>query len=115
MIRRNLSGIYIFDKFPEDEKRQPTCIEDCQEETRLEWLSSLELEALYNTAKILEECMSKLWTFLKPEEQAVVSRGTNEIPLCSKVQDKEEQVKEINYYCIFFRGIADLTNICTKE
>ena len=36
--RRNLSGIYIFDKFPEDERRFPTCIEDCQEETRKKWL-----------------------------------------------------------------------------
>ena len=36
--RRNLSGIYIWDQFPEDEKRQPTCIEDCQQETRRVWL-----------------------------------------------------------------------------
>lgn len=46
--RRNLSGIYIFDKFPEDEKRQPTCLEDCQKETRNKWLESLEREALIN-------------------------------------------------------------------
>lgn len=36
--RRNLSGIYIWDQFPDDEKRQPTCIEDCQQETRRVWL-----------------------------------------------------------------------------
>ena len=36
--RRNISGIYIFDKFPTDEKRQPTCIEDCQQETRRNWI-----------------------------------------------------------------------------
>lgn len=36
--RRNISGIYIFDKFPTDEKRQPTCIEDCSQDTRREWL-----------------------------------------------------------------------------
>lgn len=36
--RRNLSGIYIWDQFPDDEKRQPTCIEDCQQETRRAWL-----------------------------------------------------------------------------
>lgn len=46
--RRNLSGIYIFDKFPEDERRKPTCIEDCQEETRKKWLETLEKEALIN-------------------------------------------------------------------
>jgi hypothetical protein len=36
--RRNISCIYIFDQFPDDEKRQPTCIEDCQQETRRAWL-----------------------------------------------------------------------------
>lgn len=36
--RRNISGIYIFDKFPTDEKRQPTCIEDCSQDTRRAWL-----------------------------------------------------------------------------
>lgn len=51
--RRNLSGIYIFDKFPEDEKRQPTCLEDCQEETRKKWLETLSREALINTIEYL--------------------------------------------------------------
>lgn len=51
--RRNLSGIYIFDKFPEDEKRQPTCLEDCQEETRKKWLETLEKEALINCVEHL--------------------------------------------------------------
>lgn len=36
--RRDISGIYIWDQFPDDEKRQPTCIEDCQQETRRAWL-----------------------------------------------------------------------------
>lgn len=55
MRRRNLSGIYIFDKFEDEEKRQPTCFEDCQEETQDKWLDSLEPEALKNLAKMLGE------------------------------------------------------------
>ena len=51
--RRNLTGIYIFDTFPGEEKRKPTCIEDCQEQTRKEWLDSLEKEALINTIEHL--------------------------------------------------------------
>ena len=51
--RRNLTGIYIFDTFPGEEKRKPTCIEDCQEQTRKEWLNSLEKEALINTVERL--------------------------------------------------------------
>lgn len=44
--RHNLSGIYIFDQFFEEDRRYPTCIEDCQKETRDTWLKSLEPEAL---------------------------------------------------------------------
>lgn len=51
--RYGLSGIYIFDKFPEETKRQPTCIEDCQEKTRLEWLESQDFKCLVNTVNIL--------------------------------------------------------------
>ena len=32
--RRDLSGIFIFDTFPGESHRRPTCIEDCQTETR---------------------------------------------------------------------------------
>ena len=52
-MRRNLTGIYIFDKFEGEEKRQPTCFEDCQESTQDKWLESLEREALINLAKKL--------------------------------------------------------------
>lgn len=51
--RRNISGIYIFHKFEEDEKREPTCFEDCPEEKQDEWLNSLDAEAVKNLAKML--------------------------------------------------------------
>jgi hypothetical protein len=48
--RRNLSGVYIFDVLPGDERRQPTCFEDCTEEKQQEWLDSLTPEALKSLA-----------------------------------------------------------------
>ncbi len=48
VTRRNLSGVYIFDTLPGDDKRQPTCFEDCTEEKQQEWLDSLTPEALKN-------------------------------------------------------------------
>lgn len=42
-LRRNLSGIFIFDKLEGEEKPTPTCLEDCTPETRLKWLEGLEL------------------------------------------------------------------------
>lgn len=59
-MRRNLSGIYIFDQFPEEEKRSPTCIEDCQYETRERWLQGLEKEALVRTCHHLCETLSNI-------------------------------------------------------
>lgn len=48
VTRRNLSGVYIFDTLPGDDKRKPTCFEDCTEEKQQEWLDSLTPEALKN-------------------------------------------------------------------
>jgi hypothetical protein len=58
--RRYLSGIYIFDKFPEDEQRLPTCIEDCQLETRVRWLNTLEKEALIDCINSLCDTITKM-------------------------------------------------------
>lgn len=51
--RRGLSGIYIFHKFEDEERRQPTCFEDCPEEKQDEWLNSLDPEAVKQLAKQL--------------------------------------------------------------
>jgi hypothetical protein len=51
--RRNLSGIYIFHKFEDEERRQPTCFEDCPEEKQDEWLDSLDPKAVKSLAKQL--------------------------------------------------------------
>ncbi len=59
-LRRNLSGIYIFEKFPEEEKRQPTCFEDCLAETQDKWLDSLTPEALKSLAKQLGNSLRKI-------------------------------------------------------
>ena len=60
MKRRNLSGIYIFEKFDTDKKRQPTCFEDCTEKTQDVWLDNLELLALKNLAKLLGKTLRKI-------------------------------------------------------
>ena len=51
--RRNLSGIYIFHKFEDEERREPTVFEDCSEEKQDEWLATLDSEAVKNLAKQL--------------------------------------------------------------
>jgi hypothetical protein len=58
--RRNLSGIYIFDILEGDEKRKPTCFEDCTEEKQDEWLNSISVEKLKNLAKMLGKSLRNL-------------------------------------------------------
>lgn len=60
MKRYSVSGIFIFDKFPDEERRQPTCVEDCQQETRLNWLKSLDIEALKRVFNILKEKIQEI-------------------------------------------------------
>lgn len=60
MRRRNLSGVFIFEKFEDEEKREPTCFEDCQESTQDKWLNTLEPEAVKNLAKHLAKTIRKI-------------------------------------------------------
>jgi hypothetical protein len=60
MNRRDLSGIYIFHKFEDEERRQPTCFEDCPEEKQDEWLNSLDPEAVKNLAKMLGKTLREI-------------------------------------------------------
>jgi len=60
MKRRNLSGIYIFHKFEDEPKREPTCFEDCPPEKQDEWLNSLDPEAVKNLAKMLASTLRKV-------------------------------------------------------
>lgn len=58
--RRNLSGIYIFYKFEEEDKPSPTCFEDCSSEKQDEFMNSLDLEGLKNLCKILANDLRKI-------------------------------------------------------
>jgi len=72
MKRRNLSGIYIFEQFDTDNKREPTCFEDCTEETQDKWLDSLEPEAVKYLAKKLANKLIEVADF------AGIKGGKNE-------------------------------------
>lgn len=66
--RRDLSGIYIFDTFPNEEKRQPTCIEDCQQETRRKWCMAQTKDCLRETIKQLAQTFKEITDFLVNEK-----------------------------------------------
>ena len=66
--RRDLSGIYIFDTFPGESKRQPTCIEDCQPETRRKLL-------LTKSKEWLRDCIEQLAKTFKETTDYLVTEG----------------------------------------
>jgi len=72
MKRRNLSGIYIFEQFEGEDKRQPTCFEDCTEATQDKWLDSLEPKAVKYLAKKLANKLIEVADF------AGIQGGKNE-------------------------------------
>ena len=65
--RRDLSGIYIFDTFPGEERRQPTCIEDCQQETRRKWCMAQTQDCLRDTIKHLSHTFKETTDYLVSE------------------------------------------------
>lgn len=52
-----MSGIYIFHKFEDEEKKEPTTFEDCPEDKQDEWLKTLNREALENLSKHLAKTL----------------------------------------------------------
>lgn len=60
MRRRNLSGIYIFDQFPGETRRKPTCLEDCQVEIRNAWLEKQTKECLIKAVNMLCNTICKI-------------------------------------------------------
>jgi hypothetical protein len=72
MTRRNLSGIFIFEQFEGEEKREPTCFEDCTEATQDKWLDTLDNESLKNLTKQLAG------TLIGVADFAGIARNNNE-------------------------------------
>ena len=58
--RLGISGIYCFDKYPDEEKRQPTCFEDCQESTQDKILNEMDIETMKRLCKMLAETLKNV-------------------------------------------------------
>ena len=65
--RRDLSGIFIFDTFPGEERRKPTCIEDCQQETRRNWCMQKTPDYLRETINMLAGTFKDICNYLVKE------------------------------------------------
>jgi hypothetical protein len=53
-MKRNITGIFIF------EDKEPTCFEECREETQDEWLESLDKQMMMNLSKKLAKTINDI-------------------------------------------------------
>lgn len=65
--RRNISNIYIFDQFPGEDHRRPTCIEDCSPSRRKEWLMTKDKNYLRSVIQALSESFKELTDYCHKE------------------------------------------------
>lgn len=110
--RRDLSGIYIFDTLPQDERRKPTCLEDCTESKRLEWLDAQHPECLSRVAGHLNETFGHIWDELRPEERNMIRDAHGCMPHCDTSLHKSSTIHDINRFCKLIRYIAEHTGLC---
>lgn len=87
--RRGLSGVYIFDKFPGEEKVNPTCFEDCTITKQEEYVKALDLQALQRLTLMLARALKDVGKDLNIEsddseedfiEDNLLGEGDEEIP-----------------------------------
>lgn len=118
LIRRNISGIYIFDKFPDEDERQPTCIEDCQQETRRKWCMGVDDTALRDTIEKLASAFKELCNFLVDEK--CVSTGTRDeffemidwnVKKSKWKCAKHKLADQVDFFCEKIRLLADACNV----
>lgn len=112
--RRDLSGIYIFDTLPQDERRKPTCLEDCTEKKRLEWLDAQEPACLAHVVRHLNETFSRIWDELRPEERNIIRNAYACMPHCDTSLYKRSTINNINQFCKLIRYIAEHTGLCAS-
>lgn len=114
VLRRNLSGIYIFDTLEGERKRKPTCIEDCNDETRREWLRSLSAQARINTANVLCDAILGVADFAYAE--GMIERESKEL-LCREADNRHGvgALDNLLKLCSLLRLLGDRLGIVRGE
>ena len=116
--RRGLSGIYIFDTFPDEKKRQPTCIEDCQQETRRKWCMAQTQDCLRNTIKILAKTFKDITDYLVSENCVTDEQRTEFFAMIDKGVDRakwnwavHELADQVDFFCETVTMLADACGV----
>lgn len=118
-LRRGLSGMYVFHKFPGEQKETPTCMEDCSNGVIRGWLlKEGDVEMARNTLSHLVECFDAIFKYLTAQEVKIVNdaiekRGGK--PEVDKDSILFELIDAVVWYCDMITLIADVFGICSPN
>lgn len=118
-LRRGLSGMYVFHKFPGEEKATPTCLEDCSDSTIWGWLMKQgDVEMAKRTLENLVGTFERLLQYLHEDEVTMVNKAIDERrdkPQLEKEPVLFEVVDAVVWYCHIITLIADIFGICSPD
>ena len=116
--RRDLSGIFIFDTFPGEEKRQPTCVEDCQQETRRDWCMSKTPDYLREAITMLAGTFKDITNYLVDEHCVTDEQRTGLFEMIDRNVERSkynwalhELADQVDFFCEKIRLIADACGV----
>ena len=116
--RRDLSGIYIFDTFPREKKRQPTCIEDCQQETRRKWCLAQTQDCLRETISMLAKTFKDMTDYLVSEKCVNDEQRTEFFAMIDRNVERSkynwavhELADQVDFFCEKVTLLADACGV----
>ena len=120
--RRDLSGIYIFDTFPGEKKRQPTCIEDCQPETRRKWCIAQTQDCLRDTIKHLAQTFKDTTDYLVSEKCVNDEQRTELFAMIDRNVERSkynwavhELADQVDFLCEKVTLLADICGVTKRK
>ena len=115
---RDLSGIYIFDTFPGEIHRRPTCIEDCRYETRRQLLLTKSTEWQCGCIKKLAETFKDLCNYLVTEHCVSDEQRTEFFKMIDRNVERaklnwapHEMVPQVDFFCEKVTLLADACGV----
>ena len=116
--RRDLSGIYIFDTFPGEKKRKPTCIEDCQYETMRKWCMAQTQDCLRDTIKHLAQTFKETTDYLVSEKCVTDEQRTGFFDMIDRNVERSkwnwavhELADQVDFFCEKVTLLADACGV----
>ena len=116
--RRDLSGIFIFDTFPGEEKRQPTCVEDCQQKTRRDWCMSKTPDYLREAINLLAGTFKDITNYLVNEKCVTDEQRTGLFEMIDRNVEQSkynwalhELADQVDFFCEKIRLLADTCGV----